>query len=192
MREHVPFALKGAVDQDDAGAPRHDILIGDIEAARSRHPVQLAVEDEETDEAEPENRHRVAEETDDTHQMIGPAPLLRSRDHARRNADQHADQRGDRRQFEGSRKILVEIVDDALRGEHRLAQIAADDAAKVDQILLGDRTVEAHGKAGLLVDFVGGVIAHHGDHRVDRDEATDREGHRSQPDEGEKNCSDKP
>jgi hypothetical protein len=39
---------------------------------------------------------------------------------------------------------------------------------------------------------MGGVIAHHGDYRVDRDEATDREGHRSQPDEGKKNCSDKP
>jgi len=56
IAEHVPFALQGAVDQDDPGMPRHDILIGDIEAARPCHPVQLAVEDEETDETEPENR----------------------------------------------------------------------------------------------------------------------------------------
>ena len=83
---------------------RDDVLVEDVEPPGAGDPAELAVEDEEADEAEPEHRHRIAEEPDDADDVVGPASLAGAGQNARRNADQHADDDGDRWRVRRSRE----------------------------------------------------------------------------------------
>ena len=89
---------------------RDDVLVEHIEPAGAGHPVELAVEHEEPDEAEPEHRHRIAEEADDAHDMVGPAALAGTGQNAGRHADKNADDGGDGGEFEGRREHPQQIV----------------------------------------------------------------------------------
>ena len=70
-------------------------LVGDVEAARPGDPAEIAVEDEEPDQPEPEDRHGIADQAQEADELVGPAaPMRRGRD-AGRDADEDSDQRGD-------------------------------------------------------------------------------------------------
>src|SRR6516165_12232042 len=109
VAENVPFACERAIDENDAGDRVDDILIEGVDAAGPKHPAELAVEEEEADEAEPEDRHRIAEEADEPHHMVEGASLLRGRHHARRHPDRDADQGRDGGELEGRREEMDEI-----------------------------------------------------------------------------------
>ena len=110
VAEHIPAALDQAVDQDDARPCRDDIVVGDVQPPRSRHPVEPPIKQRQPHQPQPEDRHRIAEQPDDAHHLIWPAALEGARRDARRHTDQHTDQRGDRRKFEGGRKVLHQVA----------------------------------------------------------------------------------
>ena len=67
------------IDKQHAGARLDEILEADVDAARPGHPVELGVEQPEPDQPEPEDRHRIAEQAEEAHEMVRPAPSAEPR-----------------------------------------------------------------------------------------------------------------
>ena len=82
----------------------YSIRIGDVEAARTLDPAELGVEQQQAHQAEPEDRHRIADEAEDAHDLVDQAAAPDRREDAERDAEQRADQGAERRQFERRRK----------------------------------------------------------------------------------------
>ena len=174
-------------DQDRAGDPRHveveHELVGGVEPARSAHPVQLAVEDEEPDEPEPEDRHRVADEAHDPHQLVGEPSRPGGGEDARRHPEGDAEERRQGGELERGGKDPLHVLDHRLAGQERLAEVAGRRVAHVDGELHPDRAVEAERLAGGGVLLGGGALADDGEDRVDGDDPADDEGDREEPEQ---------
>ena len=195
MRERVakrlPFARDGAVDQEHASARLDDIVETYVDAARPGDPVQFGVKRPESDEPQPEHRHGIAEQAEKADEMIGPAPPHRARRDARGDAERDADDRGYRREFERRGEEVHEIGEDRVGGHDRMTEIAGHDALQVEEILLRHRSIEPDFQANAIVGLLRRVIADDGQHRIDGDEPSDREGDRGQPEKGRDQGADK-
>ena len=117
--------------------------------------------------------------------MIGPPPLGGARDDARRHPDQDAEHDGDRRELEGRREEVEKVGQHGLRRDDGRAEVAVQELAQVDQVLFGDRPVEADGRPGRLVGASRRAVTHDGQDGVDGDEPTDHEGDDRQTEEAE-------
>ena len=60
-----------------------------------RHELQLGAEDQEGHEAEPENRHGIADQAQKADHLVRPPALVHGRDHAHGPAEEHAEEGGD-------------------------------------------------------------------------------------------------
>ena len=83
---------------------REDVLVGDVDAAGPADPAELGVEQEERHQAEPEDRHRIADEADDAHELVDQRCRGARRQDAERHAEEGADEGAERGEFEGRRK----------------------------------------------------------------------------------------
>jgi hypothetical protein len=106
-------------------------------------------------------------------------------EHAHRDAHQHPDHDGDGGQLQRSWEIGQDVVEHRSRGEHRVAEVAAEHLADVDRELPPERQVEPQLLLDPLVDLGRRAVADGRQHRVDRDHAADDEGDQQQAEEGE-------
>src|SRR3546814_3214987 len=79
----------------------------------------LAVEVHQAHEAEPEHRHRIAEQAEQAHDVVGPAALVDRRDDAGGDADEDAEEGGDGGEFQGGRKHPGDVLGHRPRGQQR-------------------------------------------------------------------------
>ncbi len=75
VEEDRHFAFEQAVDEQQAGDRVDDVVIADIDPSRPGDPAEPRIEDEQSDETEPEDRHGIAEQAEDADDAIGPAAL---------------------------------------------------------------------------------------------------------------------
>src|SRR5690348_6201903 len=112
--EDIPPTLQQAVDEQAAGHRSDCALIGDVDTPRAAYPVEIAVEELESDDAEPVDRHGVADQCEDTNEMVRPAPMVGGAHDAHRNSQRNADQNSDGGQLDCRGEYLPEI------DQHRL------------------------------------------------------------------------
>ena len=181
----VPLPGDGGVDENDPGHGGHDAVIEDVEPTGAAHPAEAAIKDEEPDKTEPEDRHGIAEESDDAEHLIGPAVLVGRRQYAGRNAERHADADGDRREFERCGKDPHQVGQHRLRGQHRHPEIAGEQALEVDEVLDDRRLIESKLEEYPVVGHLVCPVPDDGDDRVDVGEPADEEGDGGKPDKGD-------
>ncbi|EGE57244.1 hypothetical protein RHECNPAF_4460014 [Rhizobium etli CNPAF512] len=174
--EHVPLPLPGAVEQIKTGDRRERIFEDDVDAAGKGHPAQLRIEDDERNQRQPEDRHRITDQADDAHHLVGDAAAAHGGENAERHTDAGADQRSERRELDRRRHDAADIDHDGVGGQHRIAEIAGQDAFDIDEKLLVERQIEAHFLAHTLDDMGGRAVAEDGEHGIDRHDPADEEG----------------
>ena len=184
--EHVALAGDQAVDGDQAGDRRHDVVVGDVEAPRTLDPAELGVEQQQPDQPEPEHRHRIAEQRAEADHLVLPAPAMGGGDHAERHAEHHADEQRQEGQLDGGGKDAGHVLEHRVRGDQRDAEIAMQHFLQIAPVLHRDRQVDADLDPHPVIGRARGLVAHDGEHRVDRDDAADEEGDAGQPEEGER------
>ncbi len=187
VEEEPPFAGEQAVDQDEAGHRIDDVVIADIQPPWPGDPAEVGVEDEKPDKAEPEDRDRIAEQTDDADHLILPPSLIGGGDDAERHAERNAEDRRQGGELERRREEAHDISEHRVRGQHRSAEIAVQHLGGIEVELLIERQIEAELDARALIDIGGGAIADDGEHRIDRHDTADQEGHEQQTEEGDSN-----
>jgi hypothetical protein len=183
----APF--RSAVDQDHAGIrgqrELHHHVIGRVQPPRPRDPVQLAVEHQQTDQPQPEHRHRIAHQPDDPHDLVGDAARA-----GWRPARPRARRPGCRRSCPGSpapawRGNSGRSSATGFRGADRGAQIALHRVADIDPELLPHRQVQAQLVAHRLHLRLGRAFADDRQHRVKGHHAADDEGDQQQAKKGD-------
>ena len=162
----------------------------DVEATGPADPFQLAVEDEQSHDAEPEDRHRISDEADDPHDMVQQAVAIDRRPDAERDAEDDADDDADGGELGGGRKHAADIVQHRLRGQDRHAEIAVQHLPGIDQELVPDGQIEAHLRPHLVVGRQARPVADGGEHGVDRHQPPDDEGDEKQAEEGDEERKD--
>ncbi len=183
--EDVPFAGERGIDQQHAGQGLDQAVVEHIEPARPGDEIELGVEDQQADQAEPEHRHRVADQAEQADRVVDQATLVDRGQHAHGHAEQHAQERRHGGELEGRREDARDVAQHRVGGQHRAAEVAAQDVADVDQELLPERQVQAKLDPHPLVDVGRRAIADRGQHRIDRHHAADQEGDQQQAEEGE-------
>ena len=168
------------------GLRRDDIVIGDVEAARSGGPAETGIEHQKRHQAEPEDRGGIADKADNAHDLIGRAALANSRQNTHGNTQNGAEQGADRGQFKGCREHPADILEHRVGGEHRGAEVAAERAGEVDPELHVERLVEAEFEIDLVVGRGRGAVADPCQHRVDGHHPVDDEGDGEEPQEGQR------
>ncbi|MGZ2503942.1 hypothetical protein ACVINI_004424 [Rhizobium beringeri] len=136
----------------------------------------MRIEDDERDQRQPEDRHRITDQTDDAHHLVDDAAATHRGENTERHADESANQRSERRKLDRRRKCTANIDHDGIGRQDRITEIAGQDAFDIDEELLIERQVEAHLLAYALDDMVGRAIAEDGEHGIDRHDAADEKG----------------
>ncbi|MCY1234975.1 hypothetical protein D9M72_475760 [compost metagenome] len=174
--QHVPLPLPERVEQVEAGDRRERIFEDDVDAAGIGDPFQPRVKDEQRQERQPEDRHRVADEADDADDLVGDAAALDGGENAERHAEDGADEGAERRKLHGRREDAADVGHDGVRGRHRNAEIAGQRLADIDEELLVEGQVQPHRLARPFDDVRRRPVAENGQNRVDRDHPADEEG----------------
>ena len=185
IAENLEIPCDQAVDQDHAGYVRHHILEEDIEPSRPADPAKHAVEHQQADQAEPEDRHGIPEEAQHADDLIRPAALVDCGDDTHGDTENDAEHGGDGRQLQGCWKHPDDILRDRSCGQQGGAEIAPENIADVVEKLDIERLIQTHRLAGGLIDFFARLVADNGERRIDRHDAADDEGDKQQPDEGD-------
>jgi len=183
--EDIPLTGNRGIDHDDACDRINDTVIEEVDPSRSGDPVQLCVEDQQGDHAQPENRNRVPEQSDNADEMIDQGSLANGRQHTGRDTDDHAGDCCNGRQFQRCREEALDVLEHRLPGHDRTSEIAAQDISQKDQVLLPDRLVEAELQIHGIIDFLRSPVADDSDNGVVGHDATDDEGDCGQTDEGQ-------
>ncbi len=188
--EHVPLPGEDRIDQDHAGDRGHHALVEDADPARAADPAENAVEYQKPDEAEPEDRHRVADQRHDAGDLVDPAAATDRGDDAQRDPDHDTDQRSQRGKFKRRGEDPADVVDHRVRGQERDAEIAVNHVAQVIEKLHQDRLVEAHLVKDRVIGLFGGALADHGKHGVLRHQPANDEGHEQKAQHRHENRAD--
>ena len=157
----------------------------EVDHAADRQPGEAHAEPEDEEDAEPEGRRRYADEHGDGDQLVLPAVLPDGGDDAEEDAEDAGED--ERRAGKEKRRIeaLPELDDDRLVEDVGAAEIAGQDVADPDQVLLGQRPVEAEllvqrlhvfGRGEGAEDGMRGVAGNQPDDEEDDD--ADAEDHR--------------
>jgi len=118
------LSLPGTVQEIEAGDRREGVFENDVDAAGKGHPAQLRVEDDERNQRQPEDRHRITDQADDPHDLVGDAAAAHRGENAERHADESADQRSERCKLHRRRKCTANIDHDRIGRQDRIAEIA--------------------------------------------------------------------
>jgi hypothetical protein len=84
-------------------------------------------------------------------------------------------------QFKGGGKYPGNIVQNRLRCQDRFAEIAMQYIIYINKKLLPQGQVQAHFLADTVINCLGGMVAHGGNNRVNRQYAADKKGNEQQP-----------
>jgi hypothetical protein len=128
----------------------------------------------------PSQKHRIADQSDHSYDLVGPAILPDRAGHAHRYAHQHADQGRDGGQLERGREDPRDVLQHRPVGDQRLTEVTGDHLLDVDPELGRQRPIQPELAARGLVDILGCLIADHRQHRIDRHDPSDEEGDREQ------------
>src|SRR5215217_405405 len=182
--ERVELALKQGVDEDAARDGLEEVGIAHVDAARSFDPAELGIEEEETHEAEPEDRHRIANQAQKADDLVDETSALDRGQYAERHAQNDTDEGSQTREFERCRKGVRDVGHHRPRGQDRGPEIAGDRLLAVDPELLDQGKVETELLAHPRIDVRRRAIAHDRDHGIDRDDAPDKEGDGEEAEQG--------
>ncbi len=153
LRKIYHFAGQRRVDQNGAGDPGHDVHIKYIELARTGHPVEQIIEDEQPTRPSQKIGNRIADQPDDADHMVGPFLVPIGRGNTHRHAEDDAEQEANRRQFERRGKDADEVGEHRPRRRKTTFKIAAQQLADIFEELLPDRLVEPELEIDALIDF---------------------------------------
>ena len=161
--------------------------------ALHRQDAQVDGEDEDQEQAQREGGNRIEEDSDHDAQVIDPGALI----DGGHDADEQTQTRADRDAKEGQssceRKSFGDDAQDWLAELDRTPQVAADEVAQEDEVLLEDGSVQAQVFADLLNELGRGAVASHdfgriagqGDAQHDKDDGCHGEDKR----EGDENAA---
>ncbi len=139
---NAPFSPESSVSIDqEAGDRLDEVLDGD--AAGHRRPAELHREQQDQQQPPPEDRHRIAGERRAHDAVVEHRVATHRRQHAGGNADDQREHDRAQRELDGGRKQRGELAQHRLLRDHRLAEVAAQDAPDVDAVLDQHRPVEA-------------------------------------------------
>jgi len=153
-----------AVDQDEPGHRIDDVVIADIEPPWPPRPAEPGIEDQQPDEAEPENRDGIAEQT---RRRGSPDPASVPDWPPRRRRAARRARREDRRQgreLECRREEMGDV------GEHRFEvsterpRSPCSHLVDIEIELLIERQIETELDAGALIDLGGRPVADRREH----------------------------
>ena len=145
-------------------------------------------EDQDQHQAEPEVRHRQADEGRRAAQVVRHRAAPHRREHPEREPDRDRHEQAQERELERDRQAVDDRTADAEAGSRRRAEVAAHDVAQPDDVLDRDRLVEVvlrpDRRERLLAVVLagerqGGVArqrAHAAEHEHARDEQDDQRG----------------
>ena len=105
--------------------------------------LELHIEDQEQDQAEPEDGDRLPDEGKRGHDMVELRVLLDRREDADRDGDQQRHPPGDAHQDERVRQAIQDLLRHRALGGHRHAQVTLQHAAQPLAVLHGKRIVQA-------------------------------------------------
>lgn len=151
-------------------------------------PAEDAVKHQQADQADPEHRHRIADQRHNPRDLVHPCAAFHGRQHTERHADDDAHEGADRRQLHRGGKYAFYVVDHRKAGAKRYAEIALDDIAQIQKELHDQGFIQPQRAIGVVIDFLAGAFADNGQHRIDGHHPTDKEGHKQKPEHGEGNC----
>ena len=179
------------VDGEEASHDRRRHGVG-IEPPRPGQPMDLDREDEQQDQPRPEDRDRGAQQCEEPGGVIGQPVAPGSGQHAQAHAHQRAQDHRGHHQLERGRQPLGDIGQHRTLGAEGDPEVAVNEIADIDQILLGQAAVEAPALLGGGDDIgilrraiaddarqrigMGGM----GDDEGDGDDAEKKERHRDQ------------
>ena len=156
-------------------------------------PAEIGVEQQERHEAEPEHRHRIAEQPDNAQHMVGPSIVARRRDDARRHAEHQAEKRRERRELDGRGEETARCPSvTGLRVRAERPKSPCSHHPAIARELDPDRPVQSHLGARAGIDRARGAVADHRQHRIDRHHSRDEEGDQQQSQERQADSRKKP
>ena len=167
IHKYRPVATCQRVDGEEARQTRRR-LHASVEPARPSRPAQPRIEDEQQHQRQPEHRHAHANQREEAHHLIQPAIAPHRRQHAKQHARQHAQHNRRGRQFDRGRQVGAQIVEHRAAAFDRAPQVALQELADVDCVLLVSRLVQPPFGAKRRDDLrVGhGFLPEVGSHRV--------------------------
>ena len=177
----------------------NDVFVDDVDAARARRPSRAWRRTRSSaDQAEPEDRHRIADQADDADDLVDRGcRACTAAQHAERHAEHGADERAERRQFERRREDAADVAHHRVGGQHRRAEIAR--AAPSRGRCRTARRAAGRGpapRAPRSTTCAGARSPTIGQHRIDRHHAADEEGDGQQPeigrDDDDQEAADRP
>ena len=112
------------------------------DAPGHRRPAQLHREQQDQQQAPPEDRHRVTGERAHHHAVVEHRIAAYRGEHAGRDADHQREHDRAQRELDGGREQGQELVQHGRLRDHRLAQVAVQQAADVDAVLHQHRLVQ--------------------------------------------------
>ena len=191
VAKRSPVTLDDRVEQIEPGDRGEGEFVADADAARAFGPSKPRVEDQQRNQAEPEDRHGIADQSDDANHLVDQCAALYGRQDPERHAEDRADDGAQRRQFDRRRKHPGDVGHDRIGRQHGAAEISGQRVLQIEEKLLVDRQVEPVFLARLRDHAFLRPVADNGQHRVDRDHPSDEEGHRQQPEIGDDDDADK-
>ena len=124
-----------------------------IEPAGARQPAELHREDEKQDQAGPEDGDRRAEQREEPRAVIDAAVAEARREHAEHDPAQRAEEHRRDHQLQRRGQPLGDVVEHRPLGAEGGAEVAGDEIADIDDVLLRNALVQAPALAGGLDDL---------------------------------------
>ena len=154
------------------------------EAPASREPAEAVEEEVEGKERQPEGRDRDTDEAEHPEGPVDHPPPPDCGHDAEGDAEHHAEHDGEKGQLDGGGNVVAEIGGHGPVALLRGPQVAAHQAAEVDQVLLGHRLVEPVTvvEGGHRRRVADGSLTEVGRGRVTGDQVGEDEGHEGDPD----------
>ena len=165
-----------------------EVLEGDVDAAGPADPAELGVEQQQGHQAEPEDRHRIADQAEHAHDLVeracpgAPPPARRA---ARRATAPIRMPSG--RQLQRRREDALDVVDDRVgRSAPKCRNRRCSAFADIDRRTAASSGLSRPSSSRTALDHVlGRAVADDRQHRIDRHHAADEEGDRKQAEEGD-------
>lgn len=155
--------------------PGHRVeRIARVHPPARRQPMQLVGEDPLLHQAEPEDRHRHAEQRDQHADIVEPRIMLPGADDARVNAEKHREQHAGNRKLECRGQIRHDLFRDRRACSNRIAEISREQISKITEILLKPGLVQSELVSQRLLGLLGRFFAQDRIGRIARNRVNDR------------------
>ena len=149
MQEGIPhqgeIAREQAVQKQQARDVRHGLKNRRLHTQPSPdgQQAQALIEDQLEEQRHPEGRQRDRADGEEAADMVQELILFLGRIDSQRDPDQHRQQERQQHQLQGCRNVALQLCGHRLVGAQALAQIAVQQVAQIDHILLRKGFVQA-------------------------------------------------